>query len=127
MKRDILLDTNIVIRLLVRDNEEHFIIAEQFFEDLEQGKTSALLLEIIIGEIIYVLRSVYKQNKSLIKSQLELLFTYDNLHIENQYIIQNALDIYVRKNIDFADAILCAKKNLEGYEVMSFDKDIKKC
>ena len=127
MKRDILLDTNIVIRLLVRDNEEHFIIVEQFFEDLEQGKTSALLLEIIIGEIIYVLRSVYKQNKSLIKSQLELLFTYDNLHIENQYIIQNALDVYVRKNIDFADAILCAKKNLEGYEVLSFDKDVKKC
>ena len=38
-----------------------------------------------------------------------------------------ALEAYTKKNIDFADAMLCAKKNLEGYEVMSFDKDIKKC
>lgn len=127
MKRDILLDTNIIVRLLVRDNEEHFSIVKRFFNDLEEGKKSAILLEIIIGEIIYVLKSVYKHNKAFIKSQLELLFTYDNLHIENQYIIQKALNIYVKRNIDFADAILCAKKNLEGYEVMSFDKDVKKC
>lgn len=123
----ILLDTNIVIRLLVRDNEEQFMIVEQFFKELELGHKSAILLEIIIGEIIYVLKSVYKQKKDLIRRQLELLFDYENLYIENQYIMREALKVYAKKNIDFADAILCAKKNLEGYEVMSFDKDLKRC
>ena len=127
MKSNILLDTNIVIRLLVRDNEEQFIIVEEFFKDLELGNKSAILLEIIVGEIIYVLKSVYKQKKDLIRSQLELLFEYEYLYIENQYIMREALKVYVLKNIDFADAILCAKNNLEGYAVMSFDKDIKKC
>ena len=127
MKSNILLDTNIVIRLLVRDNEEQFIIAEAFFKDLELGRKSAILLEIIVGEIIYVLKSVYKQKKALIKSQLELLFEYDYLHIENRYIMREALKVYTLKNIDFADAILCAKNKLEGHEVFSFDKDIRKC
>ncbi len=127
MKSNILLDTNIVIRLLVRDNEEQFIIAEEFFKDLELGNKSAILLEIIVGEIIYVLKSVYKHKKDLIRSQLELLFEYEYLYIENQYIIREALKVYVLKNIDFADAILCVKNKLEGYEVMSFDKNIKKC
>lgn len=103
------------------------IIVEQFFKDLELGHKSAILLEIIIGEIIYVLKSVYKQKKDLIRRQLKLLFDYENLHIENQYIMREALKVYANKNIDFADAILCAKKNLEGYEVMSFDKDLKRC
>jgi len=124
---DILLDTNIIIRLLVRDNEEQFIIVEQFFKELELGHKSAILLEIIVGEIIYVLKNVYKHKKDFIKRQLELLFDYENLYIENQYIMREALKVYANKNIDFADAMLCAKKNLEGYEVMSFDKDLKRC
>jgi predicted nucleic-acid-binding protein len=127
MQNSILLDTNIIIRFLMRDNEEHFLIAEEFFMNLEEGKKSAILLEIIVSEIIYVLKSVYKHDKSFIKEQLKLLFVYEKLHVENQLIVSEALEVYVKKNIDFADAILCAKKNLEGYKVMSFDKDIKKC
>ena len=127
MKSSILLDTNIIIRLLVRDNEEQFLIVEKFFLALEAGEKEALLLEIIIGEVIYVLKSVYKHPKIFIKEQLQLLFTYEKLHIENHFIINEALEIYAHKNIDFADAILCTKKNLENYEVMSFDKDLKKC
>jgi len=127
MQSSILLDTNIIIRLLIRDNEKHFLIAEAFFINLEKGKKSAILLEIIVGEIIYVLKSVYKHNKNSIVKQLKILFSYEKLHIENQFIVSEALEVYEKRNIDFADAILCAKKNLEGYEVMSFDKDVKKC
>jgi len=123
----ILLDTNIVIRLLMRDNEEHYKIAQAFFTELEAGKKYALLLDIIIGEIVYVLKSYYKQDKNYITDRLKLLLQYENLEVSNRAIIIEALEVYEKRNIDFADAILCAKKNLEGYEVMSFDKDVKKC
>ena len=42
------------------------------------------------------------------------------------YILQ-VLDILKAKNIDFIDALLCAKSKILGYEVRSFDKDIEKC
>ena len=122
-----LLDTNVIIRLLMRDNEEYYKIAEAFFIALEAGEKHAILLDIIIGEIVYVLKSFYKQDKKYIVDRLKLLLQYENLDVSNRAIVIEALEVYDKRNIDFADAILCAKKNLEGYEVMSFDKDVKKC
>ena len=111
----------------MRDNEEYYKIAEAFFIALEAGEKHAILLDIIIGEIVYVLKSFYKQDKKYIVDRLKLLLQYENLEVSNRAIVIEALEVYEKRNIDFADAILCAKKNLEGYEVMSFDKDVKKC
>jgi len=127
MTSKILLDTNIIIRLLMRDNEEHYKIAHTFFTNLEAGEKNAILLDIIMGEIIYVLKSYYKQDKKYIVDRLKVLLQYENLEVSNRAIIIESLEIYEKRNIDFADALLCAKKNLEGYEVMSFDKDVKRC
>ena len=127
MQSRILLDTNIIIRFLVNDHEEHHAVTKKFFYALEAGEKKAMLLDLILGEIIYVLKSVYKHNKNYIAEQLKLILSYEHLHFENKPIVIEALDTFVNKNIDFADAILCAKKNLEGYELMSFDKDVKRC
>jgi len=127
MTNKILLDANIIIRLLMRDNEEHYKIAETFFVALEASQKHAILLDIIIAEIVYVLKSYYKQDKKYIVDRLKVLLQYENLEVSNRAVIIGALEVYAKKNIDFTDAILCAKKNLEGYEVMSFDKDVKKC
>ena len=111
----------------MRDNEEHYTIANSFFVALDEGEKHAILLDIIIGEVVYVLKSYYKQDKKYIADRLKVLLQYENLEVSNRAIIIEALEVYALKNIDFADAILCAKKNLEGYGVMSFDKDVKKC
>jgi len=123
----ILLDTNVIIRLLMQDNEEHYKIVQSFFVALEAGEKHAILLDIIIGEVVYVLKSYYKQDKKYIIDRLKFLVQYENLEVSNRAIIIEALEVYEKRNIDFADAMLCAKKNLEGYEVMSFDKDVKRC
>jgi len=91
------------------------------------GKVKAFLLDLIIAEIIYVSRSIYKREKMEISSILREMILMEYLYVENQPIVLEALTLYATKNIDFADAMLCAKKNLEGYEIMSFDKDVKKC
>ena len=127
MTNKILLDANVIIRLLTGDNKEHYEIAQDFFLDLESGRKSAVLLDIIMAEIVYVLRSYYKHEKRYIADKLKLLSQYENLEMSNKAVVIEALNIYANKNIDFADAMLCAKKNLEGYKVMSFDRDLEKC
>ena len=111
----------------MQDNEEHYKIVQSFFVALEAGEKHAILLDIIIGEVVYVLKSYYKQDKKYIIDRLKFLVQYENLEVYNRAIIIEALEVYEKRNIDFADAMLCAKKNLEGYEVMSFDKDVKRC
>ena len=50
-----------------------------------------------------------------------------NVFCNKKYIILKVLEILKTKNIDFIDALLCAKSKILGYEVRNFDKDIKKC
>jgi predicted nucleic-acid-binding protein len=127
MANKILLDANIIIRFLVRDNEEHFLKSVEIFRAIENRYKEAILMDFILAEVIYVLKRIYKYEKEEIASALKKLLLYENLHTENKLVTFEALEIYSQKNIDFADAMLCTKKKLEGYEIASFDKDLDNC
>ncbi|KIM07076.1 MAG: hypothetical protein KU29_07630 [Sulfurovum sp. FS06-10] len=127
MATKVLLDANVIIRFLTKDHEEHYLKSVEIFRDIECGKIEAMLMDFILAEIIYVLKRVYKHEKEDISSTLKKLLLYNHLYTENKLITFEALDIYEKKNIDFADAMLCAKQNLEGFEIISFDKDIGRC
>ena len=127
MANKILLDANVVIRFLTRDNEKYYLKSVEIFRDIESGKIEALLMDFIFAEIIYVLKRIYEYSKIDISSALKKLLLYDNLYTENKLVTFEALEIYADKNIDFADAMLCAKHRLEGFEIISFDKDIERC
>jgi predicted nucleic-acid-binding protein len=127
MANRVLLDANVIIRFLVRDNEELYQKSLEIIRDIESGKSEALLLDFILAEIVYVLKRIYKIEKLDISQAIKKLLLNDNFYTDNKIVSFEALDIYANKNIDFADAMLCAKKNLEGFEIVSFDKDMRKC
>jgi len=127
MSKKVLLDTNVIVRFLVRDNEYYFQKAIRVFQDIEDFKIEAYLLDFILAEVVYVLKRIYKLEKSDITKTLQQLLMYQNLFLENKLVSYEALSIYHDKNIDFADAYLCAKRKLEDFEIVSFDKDLTKC
>jgi len=127
MASRVLLDANVVIRFLVRDDEILYQKSYEIMQEIEQGKTEALLMDFILAEIIYVLKRIYKIDKIQISNALKKILLNDNFYTDNKLVTFEALDIYANKNIDFADAMLCAKKNLEGFEIVSFDKDMRRC
>ena len=127
MASKVLLDANVLIRFLTRDHEEHYLKSVEIFREIESGKVEAMLMDFILAEVIYVLKRIYKYEKSEISSTLKKLLLYKHLYTENKLVTFEALDIYSNKNIDFADSLLCAKKKLEGFEIVSFDKDIGRC
>ena len=127
MANRLLIDTNVVIRFLTRDNEAYFLKSVKIFRDIEEGKIEAMLMDFIVAEVVYVLHRVYGHSKKEITSTLKKLLLYEHLYTENKLITFEALEIYADKNIDFADAVLCAKQRLEGYEIISFDKDLGRC
>jgi len=127
MKDKVLLDANIIIRFFEGKEALQYEKSVSIMRDIRDGKIKVLLLDLIIAEIVYVSKRIYRREKSEISSILKEMIMMNNFYVENQPITIEALNIYANKNIDFADAMLCAKKNLEGYKVMSFDKDVKKC
>ncbi|MEA1919317.1 MAG: hypothetical protein U9N52_05705 [Campylobacterota bacterium] len=56
MARRILLDANVLIRFLVRDDEVLYQKSYEILKEVEDGKVETLLLDVILAEVIYVLK-----------------------------------------------------------------------
>lgn len=115
-----IIDANIVLRYLLKDNTTLFNKAVKIIE----GNNLYIPNE-IIAEIVYVLEKVYLIPKNEIKRSLNLLFDYPNISMYDEDIIFEALKSYNKFNLDFADALLIAYNQVLNAEIFTFDKKIK--
>ena len=122
-----LLDTNIIIRFLVGDNEEHLEISTQYFEQIEQGSMEVEILSDVLMEAFFVLTKFYKVPKVEVISDLKTILSFEGVVNKDKVILFETLSIIENKNIDFVDALICAKCKFQNYEKLSFDKDLNKC
>ena len=123
----VLIDTNYIIRFLTMQPLEHFEKAKELFYKVAKKEVKAVISEGIIMECYFVLLKFYKWDRERIIKKLENILKMQNIICNEKFILLEALNILKTKNIDFIDALLCAKSKLLGYEVLSFDKDIEKC
>lgn len=112
-------DTNVILRYILRDNEEMFSQAEQV---ISQGaKTTFEVLE----EAVHVMETVYRMSREDISWYIErLLF---DVRVDNPQAMLYAMGIYNQTNLDFIDCLLIAYKQVFGINIFSFDKQMNKC
>jgi len=122
-----LLDTNVIIRFLVGDNKDFLDKSKQYFEDIESSKLQVEILEGVLMEAFFVLTKFYKLSKKEVVKDLKTILALDGVINSNKTILHETLTMVETKNIDFVDALICAKSKLENYKKLSFDKDLKKC
>ena len=122
-----LLDTNIIIRFLVGDNEEHLAKSTEYFEQIELGSMEVEILSDVLMEAFFVLTKFYKLPKVEVISDLKTILSFEGLVNKDKVILFETLSIIENKNIDFVDALICAKCKFQNYEKLSFDKDLNKC
>ena len=122
-----LLDTNIIIRFLVGDHEEHLEKSTEYFEQIEQGSMEVEILSDVLMEAFFVLTKFYKLPKIEVISDLKTILSFEGVVNKDKVILFETLSIIENKNIDFVDALICAKCKFQNYEKLSFDKDLNKC
>lgn len=122
-----LIDANVIVRFLTGDHEEHSKIAKEIFLQIELREMEVEILDGVLAEVYFVLLRVYKLPKANIINDLKTILSLDGIVGDNKMILFEALNILERKNIDFVDALICAKSKLQNYKPLSFDNDIKKC
>ena len=116
----IVLDTNYILRFLIKDNDEMYEIAKEAIKN-----NDCFIDNEVLAEIVFVLMKVYKISKNDIKNVLVKFLSFENIILNNKQTILKALELFDEKNIDFVDAILCAKS--KKYEIKTFDKKLNKC
>lgn len=122
-----LLDTNVIIRFLVGDHEEHLVIATDIFKKIEQGEYKVEIVEPVIMEVLFVLVKFYKLPQSEVIEDLKKIIALQGV-VGDKVLLIETLNVVENKNIDFVDALICSKSKLQGYGKLSFDNDVnKKC
>lgn len=116
-----IVDTNIILRYLLQDNEE---LGKQALEIIENNVVYTTTE--VVAEICYVLAKVYDITRADIATELRYLFE-DNIiqHKEYDFII-NAIDIYEQISLDFVDCVMISYHKTFGYKIISFDKKIQR-
>lgn len=123
----ILVDTNIILRLILDDSPILSPKARIIFEKIARSETKAFVSLLTISEVIFTLERSYKIPKTEIVKSLSLMFKLAGLAVEKQKLVQQAFIFYTDKNISFPDAYHIAfmeHKNLS--QIYSFDEDFDK-
>ncbi len=111
----IAVDTNIVVRLFTRDDQQQFERAEACFRDAE-----VLIPDSVLLETAWVLASVYSLDDRQIAAALRKLLGMPNVRLSESETMAHALDWY-EHGLDFADALHLAKSQ-HADEFRTFDR-----
>ena len=114
----LLLDANVILRYLLKDDLEMAICAKEIIEN----RKDAFVTTEVIGEVIYVLKGVYSLERGEIaRSLIDLMNLIDT---GNEEVIILALEVFGKTNLDFVDCVLFAYHKLLGFEIATFDKKL---
>lgn len=113
----ILLDTNLIIRFILNDDPQKAIKVEKLLGDKNK---SYLLLDMVVAEIIWVLKSYYGFEKALILDKINSLIHLNTI-VCNKILLDKSLGVWEKNNISFIDSYLVAVAELEKVELYSYD------
>ncbi len=118
-----LVDTNIILRWLLGDHE---ILSQKAEKIVQQAEPSSLLVtDVIVAEIVYVLRSTGR-DRSQTNEALRLIARTEAFKYESEELVIRVANLLKDTNLDFADCYLLARARKEKLGLETFDKSLKK-
>ena len=127
-KRLVLVDTNVFLRIFVKENERMFGECTDVLRLIARGAIAAYTNTIVLTEIQFVLTTIYRYPRERIKNALAAVFSIPNIKITDDPDAQWAIDAYGKTIIKFADCLLASSKLVqEGKAViLSYDREFDK-
>jgi predicted nucleic-acid-binding protein len=116
------LDTNILIRLFVQDDQVQFQQAKKVFQSLSEKKPAWISITNIL-EVEWVLRSKYGLDRAGVAEILFNLIGLPTVAVEEQKTVARALVLYLEKKADFGECMIASSAQAAGCtSTLTFDK-----
>ena len=116
------LDTNIILRHLLADDQEKADRSRQLLARIEREEVKAVTSDVVITEVVFVLERTYRVPKKEIRELLLPIILFRGLILPRKRLFLQVFDLYIDKNIPFADAYNAnLMKKLKVTEVASYD------
>jgi len=121
-----LVDTNLIVRYLVQDNEKHAKAAGRLFDACDRGEVVIVVLPTVLAECVFVLESFYDHPRGHIGAALGRLIASPGVEISGVEIHLDALHRYQKTRVHFVDCLIAATSAAEEMPVATFDEDFRK-
>ena len=121
------LDTNIIVRFLVRDDEKQAQAVYKFFKDTQDSQGILFVPLAVVFETIWVLESVYNISREEVIETLKNLLSMPILKFESQPAIQAFVSSAMTSSVDMSDLLIAQSAHHWGCQsVLTLDKKASK-
>lgn len=123
----IALDTDVLIRFLVRDDEAQAARARRLVEKCEQAGDACLVSNPVLCELEWVLDSVYGASRNDVSAMVQGLLSTPAFQVEDAELTQQALQAYTTGKGDLSDYLLGLVGRSRGARTTyTFDRDLRR-
>lgn len=115
-------DTNVLVRLVVRDDPEQVRIAESYIV------TGAWVSHLVLAETVWVVDAVYDRTPEQIATAIDMLLNHKSLTIQDAEVVTQALEQFrKRPATGFSDCLVLEIARKSGHLPLgTFDRDLAK-
>lgn len=123
VSRRAIIDTNLLVRFLTEDDTAKANDVKRLLLKAAQGEVKLLIPSVVIAELVWVLQSFYKLERSEIVPLLNAIVHTHGVEVSDKSVVSNAIALYGDGTIDFIDAwIIAFAKAADVRAVYTFDR-----
>jgi predicted nucleic-acid-binding protein len=115
------IDTNLLLLFILQDDDVHSHVARRFFESVDAAKP-AYINTIVLIEFIWTARRRLKMTRQELIVVLSGFLDSNNIVLEDEPLVELALDGMIRSGEEFTDVFLALKNTNAGCDrTLTFD------
>jgi len=120
------LDTNVLVRFFVEDDERQAERVAQFLRASRTAGESVFVSAVVLCETCWVLRSNYDKSKGAILDAIETLLNADLFQLEDSDAVRRAIHLARTGKADFTDYLLGELHLSKGCRyTVTFDRSLR--
>ena len=120
-------DTNVLVRFLIQDDEIQTQIVTQILSEAEEAKQPLFVSQAVVLELIWVLKSAYEVSRQDILLSINELLSMSALEFQGQQIVRDFVTASHDNTYDLSDLLISQVAKGQGCDTtLTFDKKASK-
>lgn len=123
--KKLFLDTNVILRFFLRDNENQYQNVYNLLAKIEEGKFRPYTSSIVFLELNYVAKKIYKLSVDEVLDYMEAVKKMRGMTIIEKTDADRAINLYRKYRIKLGDCFIATQLPKEAI-LVTYDEDFKK-
>lgn len=122
----IALDTNVLVRLLTRDDAKQAERARALLEAHAHEDETVFVADVVLAELAWTLERAYQLDRTAIRHAMLSLVNNVTLCFESREVLREAITLFNAAAAGFSDCLIAAKAaSMECKRLVTFDKRMR--